>query len=1516
MPFSFNKIAPILYLLSVFATLSVSAENYVKLSQFNTENGLTQNSIIGITQDNEGYLWVGTSEGVNRYDGYRMSTLTSPNNVLAVNPIELIWQDSAGLIWIGASPKNNYILDKKNDKLTPIQLEAPNDYKLEYAVFNKIIENSNQDLWISTFRELYFFDRRKNKFEFTLSIAELFDDPDEKHIFRDLLLVDEFLLIATSNGLYSFNLQTNQINLIKHTPAAPLTEDQYNVKKLHLNKDNQLFIGTVEGLYMINSQFLRTASDAYLGEILASDLNIWQIIEKPNFYWLATDKGLFKLNRNSKSNRGNNLTFVFRFSDTPFNTSDDDIVSMIEDREGNLWFGTQSDGLFKWHPNAAIKKHLWTKSESDSRLSDDMVLDIHQSSQETFWIATNNGLNKYNQKTDSNTRFLVNNDEKEILSASTIYSVTSNKGKLWLNTFDGIQVFDQNTFRQEQILFPKTNKNIFSGDAIQLYFLTQDNLAIVMPDGIYNYSLSENKVSLIESTQKNGDELMVFYDFFDTATGNDDEFFISGPDRLWKYSRDTNLVRVFHQLPGKGVHNTNAAGLYRAKDKLWVTYPGYGIYLLDATSGKEIYFISEQSINANTMMDIFPDKKNNIWVTSNEGLLRINQTDFRVTKFDSNDGFRTSEFNQNTTVPLENGEVYLGSVKGVFRIDPNQLTSETNSEIKIHINKVSLLSKPLESQYSDFDDSQIELSYNDFGLKIEFSALLLNKPNQVKYQYWVEGDTNIEKTSINDSELFFPSFDVGQSQLYISAIGYHSGLESKPVSLSIVSYPAPWFSRAAIFSYLVLSLLVVSFTWIRYRKKVLAKEQSHQRIKRSEERLSLALKGGNSGLWDWHSENNLVYEPRMVESGNKNTNKEKIVSFKERLAAIHFRDQNNVLSTWRAFLRGENKVFDVTYRIQNAKLEWQWYRDIAMVSEYNQQKNPIRVTGTYTNITERKEATEQIRLYSKAFENSRDIIVILNSNKKIIAVNKAFHTLLDYPVEVVMNRNLEAFVTSQSNRDLVLDIFTEIERNNHWEGEAQIVKENTEKIPVLVNATTFMGNDSNQHFVFSISDIGKQKSAESELKKLVNYDALTNLPNRTLLLEYISHAIKHCKRYDKQLAVFFVDLDRFKQINDTLGHDIGDLLLIKSANILTSTIREDDTVARIGGDEFVVMLEDIVSITSINRIAQDILRKMKAPVSLNDHQVTISASIGISIYPQDASDAATLLKHADIAMYHAKNDGRNNFQYFEDFMNRAAKHRLDIENKLRLAVENKEFYLVYQPLYDIGSGQFCGVEALARWKTRTGEIISPDKFIPVAEDLGLIKPMAEHLLQSAMENLVKWNESMEPFTLAFNLSACHIYDPGFLLFIENIVKKYSSVIHLLEFELTEGILMEDTEKARRIFEKLDEMGIDLALDDFGTGYSSLKYLTQLPIDKLKIDMSFVSKIGLSVENDAIIQTIIGLAKSLNLKTVAEGIETTEQFEFLKQANVNYAQGRLFSRPLEIQDLEKILVPQSGPVKLS
>ena len=1498
-----SSLKSLIFLIVVLFSSTLFAQTGVKLKQLSTQDGLNQSGITSIIQDNEGYLWIASQQGVNRYDGYRLYQIPSPDNKLSYNYVELIYQDSMGKIWFGGSFQSNFVLDKAKNSLTPITLPNPKDGELKFPTINRIFEDKAQNLWIATYLDLIFYERKTGQFTLIKNLNDFFNNDKDQHSIRELLLIDSSLLIATSNGLYAMDIDSQKVTPIKHTPYDAPNKDQINVKALQIDAYGDLLIGTVEGLYKIKRKHFgafKSKETPSHASVLVTDLNIWQIIQKPGFYWLATDQGLYKFFESEE------LEHVFKFSDTPYNTSDDNIVRLIEDKEGNLWMGSRADGVFKWKPNPAIRAHYWHKGPKQQQLTNDEVLSVHRTTDNKILIGTKNGLNTLDPKTHQISQALINPDKKAVYSESSIYQIVENDNELWLNTQSGLRIVNSQTLEPSQRVLPKTEKDIFKGFISYLHFFDEKTLGVVTQDGIYHYDLESNQVDFIEQSQTNGQVSMMLGAIFNVATGDRESYFISGSDRLAKYNRLTGKVETFHQLPPSDTVRTYVADVHRDNDKLWVTYPGYGLYLLDANTGEEIKFISEKSLGTNTMMDMFDDEHGNLWIISNEGLIRLNKTNFNSRVFDKEDGFATSEFNGGTRLKLPNGEVYLGTIKGLYQLDPSMMINRKSREIVNRITNLTILSKSIPSQYGSYNDYALTLAHDDFGIQIEFSPLLLEKPEQVKFKYWFEGGTKVEPTLISDSKLFLPTIEEGKTTLLISAIDYETGQESKPARLLIHSKPAPWLSKEAYAAYLISAFLIIWFNYRRYTKRAIARQKAHRKLRQSEERLNLALKGGNSGLWDWHAKDNLIYEPRISNEGEVGT---ELIPFETRVNAIHPNDRENFLLTWGKFILQNKKGFDVVYRMKNDSGDWAWYRDMATVSSTDANGNPTRVTGTFTNITERKEARDKMRLLSTAFENTRDIVFVLNEKKLVIAANQSFYKQTDFEIEKVLNQAMFFLTDSQGNRKLVAKIFKEVHSHTHWSGEGILKRQYKKPLPVLINATQFSSDDGQAQFVFALTDISEQKAAENELRKLANYDTLTGLPNRALLTDRITHALEHCRRKKEQLALFFIDLDRFKQINDTLGHDIGDLLLINVAHSIKESIRQDDTVARLGGDEFVVVLEDIHNIDVINRIARNIIEKMQEPMYLREHQVSVSPSIGIATYPNDGDEAEILLKHADIAMYHAKNAGRNNFQYFENSMNHAAKERLNIENDIRRGVTQDEFYLVYQPQINLQTGKICGVEALARWRTQDGEIISPGEFIPIAEDIGLIIPITERLLECALQQLQSWHEAGFEISLAFNLSARHLHHYDFNSFIEDLLSRYPVKTHLLEFELTESILMKDMEVANRIFGKLAERGIELALDDFGTGYSSLKYLNQLPINKLKIDRSFVNRIGISPENDAIINTIISLAKSLNLKTVAEGIETEEQLNFMKAHEVDHAQGFYFSKPVSIDELLPLLKSQ-------
>jgi diguanylate cyclase (GGDEF)-like protein len=452
-----------------------------------------------------------------------------------------------------------------------------------------------------------------------------------------------------------------------------------------------------------------------------------------------------------------------------------------------------------------------------------------------------------------------------------------------------------------------------------------------------------------------------------------------------------------------------------------------------------------------------------------------------------------------------------------------------------------------------------------------------------------------------------------------------------------------------------------------------------------------------------------------------------------------------------------------------------------------------------------------------------------------------------------------------------------------------------------------------------MQDITERKQAEAQIYNLAYFDSLTGLPNRLLFKEHLAHALARSERSGRIAALLFLDLDRFKNINDTLGHSIGDKLLQSVAERLLVCVRKSDvvgrednssldsSVARLGGDEFTVLLTEINNVQDAARVAQRIIKAVSRPFVLDGHEVTVTTSIGISLYPNDGNDIITLVKNADTAMYYAKDLGRNNFQFYTQSMNVSTLERLSLENSLRKALEREEFLLHYQPQVDLKTNEIVGVEALVRWKNRDRGMVSPGEFIPLAEETGLIIQIDEWVLRTACLQAVIWQKSgLQPITMSVNLSGQHFIRENLLETVGKTLRDTGLDPHYLELELTESVLMKNAEETVRTLRALKEMGVHISIDDFGTGYSSLSYLKRFPLDTLKVDRSFIKEIPADQDSAEITKAIIAMAHSLKLRVLAEGVETEEQLAFLHEHGCEVLQGFLYSRPLPYEDLVRFV----------
>lgn len=667
---------------------------------------------------------------------------------------------------------------------------------------------------------------------------------------------------------------------------------------------------------------------------------------------------------------------------------------------------------------------------------------------------------------------------------------------------------------------------------------------------------------------------------------------------------------------------------------------------------------------------------------------------------------------------------------------------------------------------------------------------------------------------------------------------------------------------------------------------------SDRQLQISENHLNLALDAAELSTWEAGTNSDKIFltkSPKGVLAP--------LGSWQRLYNAITEDDKPRIQQAIEALRYDKNQQIELEFKVRQNKRSVKWLKlyGKSFRDKYHQTN---RIVGVIQDVTDRHQIEERLARAATVFRCTAEGIVILDRNRTVDSINTAFTTITGYRQQHLEGRELPLLSDDVLTDEQYRNIWEQVDTQGHWQGELKGYRENSDVMHTWVNVSTVPDDQERiAQYVVIVSDISAIREAQDKLSHIAYFDSLTDLPNRALLMDRLDHTLAKAHREHDRLALLFIDLDHFKRVNDTLGHQLGDQMIRTVAQRLKTALRATDTLGRLGGDEFIVIIDDIDSADDAIIPANKIADALAAPITLANTRIVPSCSIGISIYPDDSDNRDALIRMADTAMYAAKESGRGRFAFYSPEMTEHTAHYLTRENELRTALEHNQFQLFYQPQIDTAHGLLCGMEALIRWQHPERGLLCASEIIPVAESSALIIEIGNWVAQEACKQLAEWiAEGLTPVRIAINTSIRQLADGKLPLHITRLLDQHQLPAELLEIEVTESCL-QDSDACLATLNKLKQIGLSISIDDFGTGYSCMSSLKMLPIHRLKIDQSFVKDIPQQADDCAIASAIVALGHQLNLKIVAEGVENKAQADYLAQINCDELQGHFFSKPM-------------------
>ncbi|WP_286233161.1 EAL domain-containing protein [Thalassotalea sediminis] len=1475
---------------ALFSTFSIATTQIdlngapLTVQHLKPAQGLSQNYVFDMVQDSDGFIWIGTDDGLNKFDGktfkqYRFNSLEEHS--LAGNSIRNLLIDSDDNLWIGTD-NGLSVYNRQLDNFTTFRSEPNNDSKLTDNFIWQIYEDKAQNIWVATEQGLHKFDKEERTFT-RIKVRKISDNTllnfkAIRTFFQDqkgnywISNYDGDFYILTPN-LTPDTVLTNQVATTLNENNLKIRHIEYYQQKNHYWMAINNYVVILDNNYNLYRKYELNQSDVNVSEVRSfGKLN-------DALYWVGTDNGLYSINPLEDE------AFKHRFSNITDHAFNSNIIKILIDKEKHIWVGTLN-GLIKANYSALLITHSKNLATPISGNIENI-----QSFGEHVLFSQDGELALFNTYQNSFQLLPLENSVDQIMQINGEAYIATMQNELYhlesnSLTFTPIKQWKETSRHSLGINLIGINNKI--------WYIDNSNI------------LSSFDLKSLSTTQYLDDNKFLNL----SKSYNNQLILISDNKEIIYYNPENDQSDTF-QVKNNNFIYQDILTIQDTQQHLILGSSSQGALVINKKTKNTTWFNETSGLLNNFITDIVLDSNGNLWLSSNKGFSYLEIDTLKIRNFYKDFNLENNENYAHSSTIDKNGNIYFGGNNGFNWFSPEQLLTFEFEILKPVLTKLLIANKEVDvkleapkhvkslpAQLNTLEEITLEHIHSPFS--IEFISPNASLPEQLVYRYRLIGvDENWLTTNESNLRATYTNLSAGRYTFEVQAFDRYSPETFASKKLTVNVLPPWWLSGSAILVYSLVALLTLSYLLQQFRHKRIY----HLQIKASEERLKLSLWGSGDEMWDWNIKNGKIYRSNIwgilefPQDGKRN-----LGNSGDNETNVNKGDIARITKALQDHFDEKTEHFEATYRVKDKQGNWIWILDRGKIVERDDQNNPVRMTGTLKDISQIKKADERLKLFAKCFENISDAVVIYDRQFYVVDVNKAFQRITGKTKRHMIGQPLKFKQYPDSFANTVKQ---HLLTKGSWHGEIESRRDDNQLYLTDLNIDIIRDeNGSISHFVGVFSDITKRKETEAELRKLANSDTLTGLPNRSYFQANQTRLVKN--KVPHALLVF--DLDNFKKVNDSMGHEVGDVLLCKVAERIRSVGRSQDTVYRLGGDEFSIIVENTNDIHTITTIAKDILRSIAQPLKLKNHEIVLYSSIGIVLYPEDGASPQELLKNADTAMYHAKNAGGNRYKFFNGSMNEQAVKRLQIEGLIRHGLKEDFFSVFYQPKIEITTGKIAGMEALVRFETPSKGIISPLTFIPVSEETGQIIDIGEVVLRKACYATKVWIDSgLFDGRIAVNLSAVQFTQPNLVGMIAEILAETALPAKHLELEITEGTVMDSPQQAIDTMLQIRAMGIHLSLDDFGTGYSSLAYLKKFPLNTLKIDKAFVDDIEQSEQGRNMVATIVTIAHNLGLQVVAEGVETNQQLSFLSGLRCEQLQGYLYSKPLATEDFRRYLL---------